>query len=593
MKISEIFKAKKLRSFFTSEKSIEFKIVLSCLIIIISLALFVSYFTIKNFKDYVDNNANSKSNEISKQIVYNYDNYFQGIIDTLNVVIEELDNTDVNSDPKSVEDYFFDVISYRKDITNITLFAVNGEYLVKTGEEIYSSDVIATMSWFYEALLQPSICYFSPPFSYSENDNRIFVTKYVNYNYNEDAGVLLFELNSDKILDIANNTNLGNGGQIVIMTTINDKFSVIFSSEEHIDSDILRVLNKQILGNGSLTIKSNKMSYNIETINNTRWRIGIFINIDESAAAQNSFAITLISICFVAIIITTILISVISKNIANPLKKLEAAMKEIEEADYLLVEEVNIGKQKEIASLSESFNLMMRRIKELMDKVVEEQETQRKSELKALQYQINPHFLYNTLDSIVWLVDNNKNKEASEMVVALAKLFRISISRGRNIITVKDELEHARSYLLIQSIRYADAFKYEFDIDPEVVEYTTLKLILQPMIENAIYHGLKNRIDEGYIKISAKLVNTKVVFEISDNGYGMRKEKIEELYENFKNPDLNDGVGLKNIYLRLKIYYGDEADLLIESELDEGTTIKIIIPMKTNMWLGDLYEKKY
>lgn len=583
MKISEIFKAKKLRTFFTSEKSIEFKIVLSCLIIIISLALFVSYFTIKNFKDYVDNNANSKSNEISKQIVYNYDNYFQGIIDTLNVVIEELDNTDVNSNPKSVEDYFFDVISYRKDITNITLFAVNGEYLVKTGEEMYSSDVIATMSWFYEALLQPSICYFSPPFSYSENDNRIFVTKYVNYNYNEDAGVLLFELNSDKILDIANNTNLGNGGQIVIMTTINDKFSVIFSSEEHIDSDILRVLNKQILGNGSLTIKSNKMSYNIETINNTRWRIGIFINIDESAAAQNSFAITLISICFVAIIITTILISVISKSIANPLKKLEAAMKEIEEADYLLVEEVNIGKQKEIASLSESFNLMMRRIKELMDKVVEEQETQRKSELKALQYQINPHFLYNTLDSIVWLVDNNKNKEASEMVVALAKLFRISISRGRNIITVKDELEHARSYLLIQSIRYADAFKYEFDIDPEVVEYTTLKLILQPMIENAIYHGLKNRIDEGYIKISAKLVNTKVVFEISDNGYGMRKEKIEELYENFKNPDLNDGVGLKNIYLRLKIYYGDEADLLIESELDEGTTIKIIIPMKTNM----------
>ena len=223
MKISEIFKAKKLRSFFTSEKSIEFKIVLSCLIIIISLALFVSYFTIKNFKDYVDNNANSKSNEISKQIVYNYDNYFQGIIDTLNVVIEELDNTDVNSDPKSVEDYFFDVISYRNDITNITLFAVNGEYLVKTGEEIYSSDVIVTMSWFYEALLQPSICYFSPPFSYSENDNRIFVTKYVNYNYNEDAGVLLFELNSDKILDIANNTNLGNGGQIVIMTTINDK----------------------------------------------------------------------------------------------------------------------------------------------------------------------------------------------------------------------------------------------------------------------------------------------------------------------------------------------------------------------------------
>lgn len=570
-------------NFLSNEKSIEFKIIFSCLAIIISLALFVSYFTIKNFENYVEENANGKSNEISKQILYNYDNYFEEIIETLNLVIEKLDNTDVRNNPNVVKEYFYDVISYRNDITNITLFTVDGEYLVNTGENENSSNIIVSMSWFYEALLQPSMCYFSPPFAYTENDNRIIVTKYINYNYNEDSGVLLFELNSDTILDIAKNTNLGKGGQIIILTNTDNRYNIIFSSENILDDKILNILNTEVLGSGNFDFGLNRMSYNIETINNTRWRIGVFINIDESANAQNSFAITLIAICFVAIIITTIIISIISKSIANPLKKLESAMKEIEEADYLLVEEVNVGKQKEIASLSESFNLMMRKIKDLMDKVVEEQETQRKSELKALQYQINPHFLYNTLDSVVWLIDNNKNKEASEMIVALAKLFRISISRGRNIITIKDELEHARSYLLIQSIRYAGAFEYEFDIDPNVIEYTTLKLILQPMIENAIYHGLKNRIDEGHIKIVAKLVNTKVIFEIIDNGYGMRKEKIAELYENFKNPELNDGVGLKNIYLRLKIYYGDEADLQIESELDEGTTIRIIIPMKTSL----------
>lgn len=570
-------------NFLSNEKSIEFKIIFSCLAIIISLALFVSYFTIKNFENYVEENANSKSNEISKQILYNYDNYFEEIIETLNLVIEKLDNTDVRNNPNVVKEYFYDVISYRNDITNITLFTVDGEYLVNTGENENSSNIIVSMSWFYEALLQPSMCYFSPPFAYTENDNRIIVTKYINYNYNEDSGVLLFELNSDTILDIAKNTNLGKGGQIIILTNTDNRYNIIFSSENILDDKILNILNTEVLGSGNFDFGLNRMSYNIETINNTRWRIGVFINIDESANAQNSFAITLIAICFVAIIITTIIISIISKSIANPLKKLESAMKAIEEADYLLVEEVNVGKQKEIASLSESFNLMMRKIKDLMDKVVEEQETQRKSELKALQYQINPHFLYNTLDSVVWLIDNNKNKEASEMIVALAKLFRISISRGRNIITIKDELEHARSYLLIQSIRYAGAFEYEFDIDPNVIEYTTLKLILQPMIENAIYHGLKNRIDEGHIKIVAKLVNTKVIFEIIDNGYGMRKEKIAELYENFKNPELNDGVGLKNIYLRLKIYYGDEADLQIESELDEGTTIRIIIPMKTSL----------
>lgn len=573
----------KFNSIINNEKSIEFKIIFSCLSIIIALALFVSYFTIKNFESYVQKNANSKSNEISKQIVYNYDNYFEGIIDTLNLVIEKLDNTDVKENTTDVVNYFLDIMSYRNDITNITLFNTNGEYLVNTGEEINSPTTIVSMSWFYEALLQPSICYFSPPFSYTANENRILVTKYINYNYNEDSGVLLFELNSDTILDIANNTNLGSGGQIVILAKNNSRNNIIFSSETNVDEKILTILNTEVLGNGSFNYGTNIMSYNIETINNTRWRIGIFINIDESAAAQNSFAITLITICFIAIIITTIIISIISKSIANPLKKLENAMKEIEEADYLLVEEVSVGKQKEIASLSESFNLMMRKIKDLMDKVVEEQETQRKSELKALQYQINPHFLYNTLDSVVWLIDNNKNKEASEMIVALAKLFRISISRGRNIITIKDELEHAKSYLLIQSIRYAGAFEYEFDIDPNVIEYTTLKLILQPMIENAIYHGLKNRIDEGHIKVTAKLVNAKVVFEIIDNGYGMKQEKIDELYETFKNPELNDGVGLKNIYLRLKIYYGDDADLQIESELDEGTTIRIIIPMKTNL----------
>ena len=206
-----------------------------------------------------------------------------------------------------------------------------------------------------------------------------------------------------------------------------------------------------------------------------------------------------------------------------------------------------------------------------------------------MQYQINPHFLYNTLDSIVWLIDDGKNSEASKMVVALAKLFRISISRGRNIITVKDELEHARSYLLIQSIRYSNAFKYSFDVQPEVLECTTVKLILQPLIENAIYHGIKNRIEEGNIEVKAYIEDERIVFKIIDNGYGMKEEKIAKIYETFQNPEINDGVGVKNVYLRLKLYYGDDADLTIDSELDEGTTISLYIPLKTS--IGDKVEE--
>lgn len=572
-------KITKFKNLLKNGKSIEFKIVTSCLFIIISFAVLVSIITINNFSNYVNNNADNKTSEISQQITYNFDNYINGIIETFDLVIESLENTTVSKNSNELKRKFNDVLKYRNDISNITLFSIDGESLVNTANFYYAPGDVKQMFWFYEAIEQPSIHYFSSPYTTEDGYSRIFVTKFVKYNYGEGQGVLLMEINSDNIINLSKNANLGANGQIII---INDSYRIVFSTNENVSNKVLDSLKDIVLGSETIKLDSNKMSVNISTLNNTRWRIAVIINVDETASAQNKFALTLIAISLIVLLATTFVVSLLSKNIANPLKKLESTMKEIEEADYLLVEEVNIGKQKEIASLSESFNLMMKRIKELMDKVVLEQESQRKSELKALQNQINPHFLYNTLDNIVWLIDNKKNKEASEMVVALAKLFRISISRGRNIITVKDELEHAKSYLFIQSIRYANAFKYEFDVDPEVVEFTTMKLILQPLIENAIYHGLKNRIDEGELKISAKLINNKVVFKVQDNGYGMKNERIEEIYTRFRNPDLNDGVGLKNVYLRLKIFYGDEADLLIDSELDEGTVITIIIPQKVN-----------
>jgi two-component system sensor histidine kinase YesM len=225
----------------------------------------------------------------------------------------------------------------------------------------------------------------------------------------------------------------------------------------------------------------------------------------------------------------------------------------------------------------------MKQIKELMDRVVVEQNEQKKSELKALQNQINPHFLYNTLDSIVWLVENNKNEAAAKMVCALAKLFRISISKGRNIIKISDEIEHARNYLIIQSFRYQDAFDYEFIVDEKLLDKMTIKLILQPIIENSIYHGLKNKIDPGHIIIKVEQVDENIKFSVTDNGYGMRQEKIDELYQNFKNPNLIDGVGLKNIFQRLIVYYGSEAKLSIKSVLDEGTCISVIVPMATKV----------
>jgi len=214
-----------------------------------------------------------------------------------------------------------------------------------------------------------------------------------------------------------------------------------------------------------------------------------------------------------------------------------------------------------------------------MDRVIDEQNAQRKSELKALQNQINPHFLYNTLDSIMWLIENHKNHEAAEMIVALATLFRIGISNDSEVITVRDEIEHVRNYLLIQNIRYSGSFDYEFDVSEASLEVKTMKLVLQPIVENCIYHGLKNKIDKGSILISASVEEDQLFLRVSDNGYGMRQETIDALCKSFEDGAVSNSVGLKNIYQRVMIYYGGNAGMNIESELDEGTIITIKQPL--------------
>jgi len=243
------------------------------------------------------------------------------------------------------------------------------------------------------------------------------------------------------------------------------------------------------------------------------------------------------------------------------------------------MEEVSLAASSEVEALTRRFNRMMRKIGELMERVIDEQNAQRKSELKALQNQINPHFLYNTLDSIMWLIENEKNSEAAEMVVALARLFRIGISGDSEVIPVRDEIEHVRNYLLIQNIRYAGSFDYEFFVDENAQDISTMKLVLQPIVENCIYHGLKNKIDKGNIKIHVNKENGFLFLRVSDNGYGIRRETIDELYRTFQDGAVSNNVGLKNIYQRVMIYYGGNAGMSIESELDEGTTITIKQPI--------------
>lgn len=267
---------------------------------------------------------------------------------------------------------------------------------------------------------------------------------------------------------------------------------------------------------------------------------------------------------------------VVSLRISSPILKLNHSVREYEAGEK---PEIYIGGSQEIRHLGYSIQKSYEQIDELMKKIVLEQNERRKSELDALQSQIHPHFLYNTLESITWMIEGEKNDEAVFMISQLARLFRISLSKGRTVISIKDELQHAQSYMNIQKIRYKNSFSVTFDIDEEVYSYCTVKLILQPLLENAINYGVGGMEDSGEIVVTGRKQEDKIILAVCDNGLGMSEEEVAlVLTDSNRIHKHGSGVGLVNVNSRIQILFGKEYGLLVESEPDEGTRVSICIP---------------
>ncbi len=272
----------------------------------------------------------------------------------------------------------------------------------------------------------------------------------------------------------------------------------------------------------------------------------------------------------------------ITSGITKPIKKLQGIMQSVDTGEFRLVG--NIMASDEIRELAREYDIMVTRIRELMEANTREQELKRKSDLKALQAQINPHFLYNTLDSIIWMGEMGQSEKVVQMTSALSKLFRISISKGRELIPIRDEIEHVRSYLTIQEMRYRDKFTYEIDVDPDLYEMITLKITLQPLVENAIYHGIKETDYVGLITISGYREEGSVILEVRDNGQGMNGTQLADLIRGLETPPeersirSRQGMGVHNVHERIRIYFGKEYGLTCESTAGEGTLIRVRIP---------------
>ena len=324
------------------------------------------------------------------------------------------------------------------------------------------------------------------------------------------------------------------------------------------------------------TYADDTVIYSLSSVQGGAWRVVGVSYVDE-LVNQNMRAMLRLSVAMAAVILAAALLTswLLSRLLGRPLRGLAAAMERFErDADRFAYRPV--GGTREVRELSNSFGHMVVRIQQLMSTVREEEVNLRKTELKALQAQINPHFLYNTLDSIAWMCEQGRSADAVSMVHALARLFRISISKGHELIPIAREIEHAESYLQIQKYRYKNRFTYEFQVDPDCLDYCCNKITLQPILENAINHGLELMVDEGHITVEICQDGGDILFRVRDNGVGMSPEQVEAILT--RAPGENAGIGIRNVDDRLKIYFGREYGLHITSELDVGTCVEIRMP---------------
>ena len=302
---------------------------------------------------------------------------------------------------------------------------------------------------------------------------------------------------------------------------------------------------------------------------------GVLLSLIAFGGEAHFFRLTLL---LFSIFLMAFLNFLISARISNPILRLERSIRELDKG--LAGVKIEEGGCYEVQRLNHAVASMVSTMRHLMDDIVRQEGEKRRSELEVLQSQINPHFLYNTLDSVIWMTESGQQTEAIQMVTSLARLFRISLSKGKSIIPLADELEHARHYMNIQQIRYKNKFTTEIEARPGTEGLYTLKLIIQPLLENAIYHGMASAEDDGLIRVTAYREGEDLLIDVEDNGLGMRPELAASLLDEDR-PEVRtkgSGIGVRNVHQRVGLTFGEGYGLAIFSEPDEGTLVRIRLP---------------
>lgn len=448
---------------------------------------------------------------------------------------------------------------------------------------------ITGQKWFVDAMDQMENIHFSTPHVQNLFDNTSYRYYWVvslsravelTDNGNSTLGVLLVDMNYSSIEQQFHKANTDNSSEYVYLMDSNGeiiyhpKQKLIYTSlfeENNLEAAGYRDGSHQEIFNGERRLIT------VKTVSYTGWKIVSVIPMSSFNMGLYGTRMFVIMLVALLILATIILNQLVSASIVKPLQKLNGSIKEWEAGN--LNPDIYVGGTMEVEHLGKTLRATVEQIRQLMQDIVVEQEEKRKSELDALQSQINPHFLYNTLDSIVWMIEGERYEDAVFMITQLASLFRISLSRGRTIIRIEDEIKHAGNYMNIQKVRYKNIFTVDFQIEEEILPYCTVKLIIQPLLENAIYYGVECMDGDGEIIIRGYKKEEDLYIEVCDNGLGMTQETVDQLLtENNRVRKHGSGVGLINVHNRIRLRFGSPYGLEIESCPDEGTTVRIHLP---------------
>ena len=542
--------------------------------VVLGMVIFTMVLFLNTYQQSLVRSAQTSSRQAVEQVSNTVAGYVSDMDGLLTLVKDTLEET--GRDDQLRREFFEDLLLIRTDVAAVTTYDSAGNLLdCRTLEHEPRETIYENLSFQGQWLSKYGEGYISQP-----HVESIFpgwypwvVTMIEPLERDGEEAWVALDLRFASISSYINNVGIGQHGYCFLM----DESGILYHPQQQLIYSQLKSEDTATLANlPDGTYSESNVIYVLQTVEGSPWRVVGVSYVDELVTSSLWENFWLLALAAAAILLAALVSSiVISRALSRPLKGLSRAMRQFEKnADTFTY--APVGGAREVQELSESFGHMVVKIQHLMETVRREEINLRKTELKALQAQINPHFLYNTLDSIAWMCEQGRNDEAVQMVNALAQLFRISISRGHELIPIRSELRHAESYLKIQKHRYKNQFSYRFDVDESCLDFLCNKITLQPIIENAIYHGINGLVDEGEIVITLRADGSDVVFTVADNGVGMEEEQIQAILR--KERSDHTGIGIKNVNDRLKIYFGEGYGITIDSEPDVGTTVTIRMP---------------